>query len=287
MAVAPLKTRTSPPRNPPKKRPVFYPVSDGKPMAETDKHLLLMLYCIGALKLFFAEQPNFYVAGNNFLYWEEGNPKARISPDCYVVFGAENRLRDSYKAWEEGGRLPSVVFEFTSKKTRHEDVKKKRPLYEQVLKVAEYFQFDPTGDYLKPRLQGFRLRGGPYEPIPLVGDRLYSEQLGLELVMEGERLRFWDPVKGEWLLSVAELSLARAAAEQAREFAERRAEAEARARVEETQARESAERRVEAAGRALKLAERRAEAEARARAEAEAEMQRLRIQLAAVQERQA
>ena len=28
----------------------------------------------------------------------------------------------------------------------------KRPLYERTLRVPEYFLFDPTGDYLRPRL---------------------------------------------------------------------------------------------------------------------------------------
>jgi Uma2 family endonuclease len=258
-------------------------------MAETEKHLLLMLYCIGALKNYFAARPDVYAVGNNFLYWEEGNPKARISPDCYVVFGVENRVRDSYKAWEEGGRLPSVVFEFTSKKTRHEDVRKKRPLYEQVLKVPEYFQFDPTGDYLKPRLQGLRLRDGVYEAIPLVNDRMVSEQLGLELVMEGERLRLWDPVKGEWLLSHVESEQARVSAEasrvaeaEARQFAERRAAAASEAQAQEAQAREVAEQRAEAEAQARELADQRAKAEAQARADAEAELQRLRAELAAL-----
>src|SRR5579862_2350868 len=209
MAIASLRAETALPEKPPRRRRVYYPESDGKPVAETEKHLLLMFYCIGALKNYFANRSDVYVVGNNFIYWEEGNPKARISPDCYVVFGVDKRVRDSYKAWEEGGHLPSVAFEFTSKKTRYEDVRKKRPLYEQVLKAPEYFQFDPTGDYLKPRMQGLRLRDGVYESIPLVGGRMASEQLGLELVTEGERLRFWDPVQSEWLLSALELAQAR------------------------------------------------------------------------------
>src|SRR5579859_2783862 len=218
MAVAPLRNEPKPH----KKRRIYYPTSDGKPMAEDETHRRGMTDCIDGLEYFFTERQDVRVGGNDFVYWEEGNPKARISPDCYVVFGVERKARPNFKAWEEGGCLPSVVFEFTSKSTRHEDVKKKRPLYEQVLKVAEYFQFDPTGDYLKPKLQGLRLRDGVYEPIPLVGGRLYSEQLGLELVMEGERLRLFDPVKGEWLLSAAELAQARAADVGARKFAERR-----------------------------------------------------------------
>ena len=74
-----------------------------------------------------------------------------------MVFGVEKKLRDNFKVWKEGGKTPTIVFEFTSKKTMREDRDVKRPLYEQVLKVPEYVLFDPTGDYLKPRLQGFRL----------------------------------------------------------------------------------------------------------------------------------
>src|SRR5262249_13089291 len=105
------------------------------------------------------------------------------------------RLRDSYKTWEEGGKLPDVIFEFTSRKTHREDTHTKRPLYEQVLKVPEYFLFDPTGDYLSPRLQGFRLVEGAYVPLELVAGRLSSEQLQLELVQEGENLYLYDPAR--------------------------------------------------------------------------------------------
>lgn len=192
MATATLSKPTAP-------RAVVYPTRDGRPMGETDKHRELMAYLIAALKTYFADQPNVYVSGNNFVFWEEGNPKARISPDTYVVFGAEMRLRDSYMAWREGGLLPGVVFEVTSRKTQREDVETKLPLYEQVLKTPEYFLFDPTGDYLRPRLQGYRLEDGRYLRLELVNDRLHSECLGLDLVQEGETLRLFDPDKGEFL----------------------------------------------------------------------------------------
>ena len=156
-------------------RTVVYPTRDGKPIGETDKHRELMAYLIAALKTFYAGQPNVYVSGNNFVFWEEGNPKARISPDIYVVYGAEMRLRDSYMAWKEGGLLPGVVFEVTSRKTQREDVDTKLPLYEQTLKTPEYFLFDPTGDYLRPRLQGYRLVNGRYVQLELVGDRIHSK----------------------------------------------------------------------------------------------------------------
>ncbi len=250
----------------------LYPVSDGKPMGETDKHIDLIIYCKEALKIHFADRPDVYIAGNNFLYFEEGNPKKCVSPDTYVVFGVAMRQRDCYMAWKEGGRLPAVVFEFTSKKTRQEDVHKKRPLYEQVLRVPEYFLFDPTGDYLRPRLQGFRLVQGSYVPILMLDDRLRSEQLNLDLVQDGEDLRFYDPQNQAWLLSPQEQAQrADAEARRAAEQTQRAAEL-ARLAQEEAYRADTAERRAEAETQ-------RADIEAQARAEAEAEIARLRAEI--------
>jgi hypothetical protein len=104
--------------------------------------------------------------------------------------------------------------------------------------VPEYFQFDPTGDYLNPRLQGRRLQDGRYLAIALQGNRMYSEQLGLDLVIEGEQLRFYDPARGKWLLSLeeearrADAEAERAEAAEA-ELARLRAELEALRREKE------------------------------------------------------
>ena len=175
-------------------------------MAETDKHREIAFYIIQALKTYYASRADVYVSGNNFVFWEEGNPKARVSPDAYVVFGPSPTLRDSYMAWKEHDNLPAVVFEFTSRKTQREDTDTKLPLYEQTLRTPEYFLFDPTGDYLKPRLQGYRLVDGQYVRLELVGDRLHSEQLGLDLVQYGEIVRLYDPRRAEFLPSTSELS---------------------------------------------------------------------------------
>lgn len=216
-------------------RRVIYPVRDGKPMAETDKHADIMVYCKESLRLHFAPcAAEVYISGNNFVFWEEGNPKARVSPDVYAVFGAPQRQRDSYKAWEENGLLPSVVVEITSRKTQAEDVGDKFHLYEQVLRVPEYFQFDPTGDYLTPRLQGNRLVSGRYQRILLEGetnDRLYSEQLGLYFVMQNETLRLFNPETGQFLPTLAEAE-AKAHAETQRAETEAQRAATAVERIE-------------------------------------------------------
>ncbi|MBV9849565.1 MAG: Uma2 family endonuclease [Armatimonadetes bacterium] len=184
-----------------KPRRVMYPTEDGKPFSESDWHYEAMTGTLTALEIHFADRSDVYASANNFVYWEQGNPKARIAPDVYVVFGVPGYLRDCYMAWNEGGHLPSFILEATSRKTRHHDMKKKLPLYEQVFKTQECFFFDPKGDYLRPRLQGYRLTDGHYERLEPVNGRLYSEQLGLDFVQEGEYLRLFDPQKDCFLPS--------------------------------------------------------------------------------------
>ena len=93
----PQRLIAPPPR---KTRAVYYPTSDGKPIAETDIHRDQMVDDIYGLKQFYRDNPNVYVSGNNFIYYEEGNPKRCFSPDVYVVFGVPSHIRGCYKTWE-------------------------------------------------------------------------------------------------------------------------------------------------------------------------------------------
>ena len=207
-------------------RRVHYPESDGKPMGETDLHRDLMTDLIFALK-WFLRSTRAYVAGNLFIYYEEGNPRAAVAPDVFVALGVEQRRRRIFQTWREGGRAPDVVIEITSKKTRKDDRERKPAIY-AALGVREYFIFDPHREYLEPPLQGYRLVQGRYEPIAT--DPLRSEVLNLELRQEDGMLRLYDPQTGERLPTSDEEAQARRAAEAARLAAEaaRRA-AEARA----------------------------------------------------------
>lgn len=86
--------------------------------------------------------------------------------------------------------------------------------------MREYFQYDPTGDYLNSQLQGLRLVEGNYFPIEMttLPDSLLSlssEVLGLELRLEFGELRFYDPATRQKLLSHEEQAAARQAAVQA------------------------------------------------------------------------
>lgn len=212
-------------------REIQYPTTDGKPMAETDHHRELMVDLIESLQVYYAEEPRVYVSGNLLLFYEKGNKRKYLSPDVFVVPAVGNHRRVNFLMWEEG-RGPKFVIELTSSSTRKEDTHKKKALYQDVLKVREYFLFDPHGDYLKPSMQGFRLVKGIYQTIPVVEGRLPSLTTGLHLERQGTELRLWDPKTKSWLptsqealdsaaLSVERATLARQAAERGQQAAER------------------------------------------------------------------
>ena len=254
---------------------VVYPCSDGQPMAETDIHATCMMYVAYALRRWFGRrgQDDVYVGSNNFLYYEQGDPRAVVSPDVYVVVGAPGHLRDTYLLWNEP-KGPDFVLEVTSASTRREDERRKRDLYAS-LGVSEYFLYDPRGEYLTPALRGFRLNDGEYRALPAVtvlpgrGVSVASEVLGLELrdVRHARALRLRDRAAGRELLTYEESEDAREA-----EAAARRREARAR-RVEAVE-RRAAEARLE-----QEAAARQREASARRAAQARAKKLEARLQV--------
>lgn len=224
---------------------VVYPTGDGEPMAETPTHRDNMIGLIDVLRTRFRRDPDVYVSGNMFIYYVPGRKRRHVAPDVFVVLGVPDRDREAYFVWEEG-KGPDIVFELTSPSTEDEDLGKKFLLYQDTLRVREYFLFDPLDQYLKPSLQGFRLIEGRYEPIRPVEGRLRSEVLGLHVGREGKFLRLHDPETGERLPTSPEArgdleerlrreAEARRAEERLRREAEAglRREAEARRAVEE------------------------------------------------------
>ena len=204
--------------------PIEYPDEDGKPMAEGDIQCSYLIYARSALRLYFQNRPDVYVAGNLFIYYEQGNPESVVAPDTFVVFGVENGDRRSYKTWEENDKTPDFVLEITSKTTRSKDQGAKKGIY-SFLGVREYYQYDPTGDYLTPQLQGLRLVDGNYFPVatmtlPDGTVSLPSEVLGLELRIKSGEMRFYESATGKTLLSYEEQAAAQQAAEQAQQIAE-------------------------------------------------------------------
>jgi Uma2 family endonuclease len=217
----------------PLEQEVEYPTSDGQPMAETTLHRKVMSNVIGGLERRYAAVPDVWVGGNLLLYYQRGDPEKSVAPDVLLTRGIAKWDRPIYLLWEE--ETPTLIFEITSRSTRREDTGTKKNLYER-LGVAELVLFDPYGDYLKPRLQGYRLERGRYQPIAFNRDgSLDLRTTGLTLHPEGEQLRLVDTASGEKLLWAEELEAARQAAEEraTQEAMARRAAEERAAAAEE------------------------------------------------------
>ncbi|MBP0029636.1 Uma2 family endonuclease, partial [Roseofilum sp. Guam] len=133
----------------------------------------------------------------------------------------------------ENNRYPDWVLEVTSMSTRHKDERDKPITYAQ-MGVTEYFQYDPSGDYLKPRLRGRRLVNGAYQLLTLneLDDgtlSVFSQVLGLEMrVLPDGKLRFFDRERGEYLRSPDESEQERLQERQRAEQAELALEEERR-----------------------------------------------------------
>ncbi len=193
------------PAAPPRPAPVEYPESDGKPMAETDIHRRVIFDVGNMLTSRYRGREDTFVGGDLMMYYVEGAPNVSVSPDIFVAFGPPREPpRRVWKTWEEG-KLADFVLEVTSKGTRRKDEEKRR-LFER-LGVAEYWQHDPTGEYMPAILKGQRLNAaGAYETIPLVAKpdgtlRGESKVLALHLCLDEGRLRLFDPATDEFLVT--------------------------------------------------------------------------------------
>jgi Uma2 family endonuclease len=203
---------------------------------ETERHRLQMTLLIESLSLAWADRTDFYVGGATWVYFSELQAKKNDfrGPDVFVVLDTVRKERRAWVVWEEDGKTPNVVIELLSDTTEHIDRGEKMRIYEKVLKVGEYFLFDPVGG----TLDGYELDAVACEyrrKAPARDGRLPCGQLGLwlgkapgrHLGVEAAWLR-WSDAEGRVLPSAEELAR-RADAETRRADAEaRRADAEAR-----------------------------------------------------------
>lgn len=206
---------------------VEYPTSDGKPLAESERHYMCLTGAAYGIRKHLAGRDDVYVGSNLMVFDEPGNPRRHLSPDIFVAFGVRRGVRDLYKIWEE--KPPAFVLEITSASTRREDERTKRQRYAR-WGVQEYFLYDPRGEWLTPPLQGFELRGKRYRKmrdaaLPNGQPGLRSDALALFLWLKGSELRLFDPATGRDLPTPEEEGAGRRAAEQRAEGAERRAQA--------------------------------------------------------------
>ncbi|MFO1430923.1 MAG: Uma2 family endonuclease [Candidatus Competibacteraceae bacterium] len=208
-------------------KPIIYPDSDGKPMADNTKQFRWIDTLVGGLGDLFADDPNVFVAGDLLWYPVEGDNKTRIAPDALVAFGRPKGDRGSYKQWEEGGMAPHVVFEVMSPGNTRKEMADKLAFYDRH-GVEEYYLYDPDNG----RLQGWLRQGGRLMEIAQMRGWV-SPRLGIRFELEGMDLCLTGP-DGRRFVSYVEM------AQQARREAQRAAQ-EAQRAEQEAQRAEAAE----------------------------------------------
>jgi Uma2 family endonuclease len=221
---------------------IFYPSSDGEPVAESYDHLYVMMTTL-AMLLAHLKGQQATVLADQFLYYAQGFPRLRVAPDVMVIFNVEPGGRDNYKIWEEG-QVPAVIFEMTSPGTRSKDDVEKKHLYES-LGVTEYWQFDPRGEWIPTKLRGYRLQGDEEPVYAPISDNL-SQVLQLRLVVEDKIIAFYRLDNGLRLLPLAELTIALEQQIEQTEVEAQRAEAEAKRADIEAQRADAASQRADA-----------------------------------------
>jgi Uma2 family endonuclease len=225
------------------------PCDDGEPM-ETQRHKMQMDLLIETLYPWLEARDNGYIGGNMFIYYSSDQLKNQDfkGPDFFAVLDVPKTERKSWVVWEEG-KAPDIVIELLSESTAKQDKTTKKLVYQNQMRVPEYFWYDP---FNPQDWQGFRLVGGSYQALELdSSDRYLSEKLNLALVRwQGDYqgvdtmwLR-WITLDGQLLPTKTELvqqaqSQARQAQNQARQAQSQAQQAQAEAQQAQVEARQA------------------------------------------------
>jgi Uma2 family endonuclease len=136
---------------------VYYPDTEERTVPLSDAAVRLIFYLYMALNRVFAARPDVYVGADQFIYWVPGDPRQRLAPDGYVIFGVpKHPLRSVIRVWEEAP--PVLVIEVSNSGSRSEDRGHKMNLYRDTLRVPEYLIFDDD----TRELLFYRLEEGQY-----------------------------------------------------------------------------------------------------------------------------
>ncbi len=182
------------------------------------------------VRTIFASEPAVLVSGDTPIYYDDEEGQQRIvRPDCYVAFDVDTVaiMRRNGYFMRLVGKPPGFALEIASVSTYTEDLGRKRYLYAR-LGIGEYWRFDPTGsDFYGEPLVGEVLVDGEYRLLEMRRDdegRIWgsSPALGMDLCWDDGRLRFYDPVTGEFRRNMVELEAALQSEREAREDAQAR-----------------------------------------------------------------
>ncbi len=170
-----------------KNRPVYYPSSDGKPMAENT----IQYDWLTTIKSGFEEitqNQTVFVAGDLLWYPEEGNNRIRIAPDVMAAVGRPKGDRSSYLQWNEDNIPFQVVVEILSPGNRKKEMAHKLAFYEKY-GVEEYIIYYPQ----KNNLQIYQRINNKLVELHPIPQRWTSQYLGFHLELQAESLAILHP----------------------------------------------------------------------------------------------
>ncbi len=172
-----------------RQRVIYYPDSDGQPMADNTRHFSWIVLIKENLEALFRDRNDVFVAGDLLWYPVEGRPDIRRAPDTLVAFGRPKGYRGSYRQWEEDGIVPQVVFEVQSPLNGFKEMLEKLEFYD-TYGVEEYYMYNPDPEYND--LAGFQRQGERLRPIDEMNGWV-SPRLGIRFDISGEELRIFCP----------------------------------------------------------------------------------------------
>jgi Uma2 family endonuclease len=153
---------------------------DGEPL-ESQRHNMQIWILIETLIPWLEEREDGFIGGNMFMYFSAKELKNQDfqGPDFFAVLGVPKGERKSWVVWQEG-KSPNLIIELLSENTVENDKTTKKNIYQEQMRVPEYFWYDP----FDPKdWRGFKLMNGVYEPLSLLEGGYISEQMKLKLVL--------------------------------------------------------------------------------------------------------
>ena len=120
---------------------VYYPESDGKPMADNMGQARWMHFLFSNLERLYRDDPNVLVCTDLLWYPVKGDATTAVAPDVVVIFGRPKYERGSYTQFTEGNVAPQVVFEIISESNTKSEMLEKTEFY-QKYGVREFYLYD-------------------------------------------------------------------------------------------------------------------------------------------------
>ena len=243
---------------------IYYPQSDGKPMADSTLQYKYIARLKSGFDCLYRDRDDVFVAADLLVYPVQGNNDLSFAPDLLIALGRPKGHRRSYQQWKENNHPPDVAFEIRSHSNTQAEMDEKREKYE-LYGFKEYYDYDPN----KGTLEGWSRdpASGKFRQIknmhkwtsPLTGVTLHLDEADLVVTRPDGKI-FLDSEETEKEII--------ALTTRAEEEAKRAREADKRAQKEAKRAQEEAKRAREADQRAEKEAKRAREADKRAEEEA-------------------